>query len=67
MNNQQQLTELELRMDSLRQWIAEESEKYQFAVALGDWQATAHHKKQLASLRNQFGSLLKKQMQSQGK
>jgi len=60
------MTELKVRMDSLRQWIAEEDEKYQFAVARGDWQATAHHKKQLAGLRNQFAALLKKEMQAKG-
>ena len=50
-------------MESLRAWISEEDEKYQFAVARADWTAAGHHKKMLANLRGQFGSLLKKKMQ----
>jgi hypothetical protein len=60
------MTELKAQMDSLRQWIAEENEKYQSAIARGDRQATAHHKKQLAGMRNQFNNVLKKSMQQQG-
>ena len=60
------MTELENRLASLRLWISEEDEKYQFALARGDFNAAGHHKKQLAGLRNQFGSLLKKSMQQRG-
>ena len=57
------MTELEVRMESLRAWISEEDEGYQFAVARGDWTKAAHHKKLLANLRGQFGALLKKKLQ----
>ena len=60
------MSELKAQMDSLRQWIAEENEKYQSAVARNDRQAAAHHKKQLAGMQSQFGNLLKKSMQQQG-
>ena len=57
------INETEARMDELRSWIADEDQRYQFAIARGDWSAVGSHKSKLARFRREFGQLLKLKMQ----